>query len=366
MDINSRIREILEASPFVGYPRVQGGDPNRGAAGRAVPALPRGVDPYGSGLPSRGKLAARLSGLSDEGRKRYYREIGMRSRVASRGGVTGRLYPMESTGAAKGRYRAALARLGKRLSEIKPLEKPKPIVNPFTKPFKDKDKTVSEGSRGLARHERIIKALKKKSAALWSSTRGLKPSDPEYAKARAAQEAQPNRRERTANYSRLSRGQQTRDRVQISRERVRAGLRPQIPPATINATSVDDTGTFRVKSEPVSQHPDLLKRFKGRIHAPARVPKAVLKYRASSAAKAAAGKAKRSVSEGAVKDALADYLYSIPKEAIEELRPVMKIKSLNKRFAMITKVLKKHGFTQQFMGSMPTNVVNDYYDTFFG
>ena len=214
MDINSRILQILEASPFRAYPQVQGGDPNRGAAGRAVPALPRGVDPYGSGLPSRGKLAARLSGLSDEGRKRYYREIGMRSRVASRGGVTGRLY-------------------------------------------------ATEGSRGRARHERIVKALEKKSAALFGATRGLKPHQPEYAKA-------------------------------------------------------------------------------------------------------AAGKAKRSVSEGAVKDALADYLYSIPKEAIEELRPVMKIKSLNKRFAMITKVLKKHGFTQQFMGSMPTNVVNDYYDTFFG
>lgn len=70
--------------------------------------------------------------------------------------------------------------------------------------------------------------------------------------------------------------------------------------------------------------------------------------------------------EGGVKGALEDWMYSIPKEAIEELRPVMKIKSLTKRFAMISKTLKKHGFTKLFMGSMPANVVNDYFDTFFG
>ena len=72
------------------------------------------------------------------------------------------------------------------------------------------------------------------------------------------------------------------------------------------------------------------------------------------------------VTEGGVKDALADYLHSIPKKAIEELKPVMKIKNLTQRFAMITKVLKKHGFNDKFMGSFPSNVVNDYYDTFFG
>lgn len=74
----------------------------------------------------------------------------------------------------------------------------------------------------------------------------------------------------------------------------------------------------------------------------------------------------KGITEGGVKDALADYLYSIPKKAIEELKPVMKIKNLTKRFAMITKVLKKHGFNDKFMGSFPSNVVNDYYDTFFG
>lgn len=285
MNINNRIREILEASPFVGYPRVQGGDPNRGAAGRAVPALPRGVDPYGSGLPSRGKLAARLSGLSDAGRKRYYREIGMRSRVASRGGVTGRLY-------------------------------------------------ATEGSRGLARHERIVRALKAKSAALKATPESEKTSDRYHS--------------RFMNKLKLSQGQQSRDRVQISRERMRSGLQPQIPEKTVSPPQGDETGTWRIRS------------------GADRAPKTVLKYRAASAAKATAGRAKKAVSESAVKDALADYLYSIPKAAIEELRPVMKTKSLQKRFRDINAVLKRHGFTKDFMGSRPANVVNDYYATFFG
>lgn len=147
--------------------------------------------------------------------------------------------------------------------------------------------TLDEGSRGLARHERIVKALKKKSSALYGSTRGLKPYDPEFKKAFDAQQAQPKRRERTANYSRLARGQQDRDRVQISRERSRAGLSPQIPSSTVNMTTVDDTGTWRVKSEPVSQDPKTYAK-KG-YNAPARVPKKVLKYRETSAAKKAAG-----------------------------------------------------------------------------
>ena len=70
--------------------------------------------------------------------------------------------------------------------------------------------------------------------------------------------------------------------------------------------------------------------------------------------------------EGGVKDALADYMYSIPQAAIEELKPIMKQKASTKKFAQITKILKKHGFTAKFMGSYPANVVNDYFDTFFG
>jgi hypothetical protein len=72
------------------------------------------------------------------------------------------------------------------------------------------------------------------------------------------------------------------------------------------------------------------------------------------------------LSEGGVKAALEDYMYSIPKAAIEELRPVMKQKASTRKFGEITKILRKHGFTKRFMGSNPSNVVNDYYDTFFG
>lgn len=284
MNIHNRISEILEASPFLTYPGVRVGDPNRGGVGRAVPKLPRGVDPYGSGYPSRGKLQARLSGLSDAGRKRYYREIGMRSRVASRGGVTGRLFPVESV-------------------------------------------EVSEGSRGLARHGRIVKALERKQASM--------------AKVPAGERGTAAYHSRFMNKLTLSKGQQERDRVQISRERVRAGLAPGIPSKTVSPAKGDETGTWRIKS------------------GSDRAPKTVLKYRA-------AAKAKRSVSEGAVKDALADYLYSIPKEAIKELRPVMKTVSLQKRFRDINSVLKRHGFTADFMGSRPANVINDYYETFFG
>lgn len=70
--------------------------------------------------------------------------------------------------------------------------------------------------------------------------------------------------------------------------------------------------------------------------------------------------------EGGVKDALADYMYSLPQAAIEELKPIMKQKASTKKFGQITKILKKHGFTAKFMGSYPANVVNDYFDTFFG
>jgi hypothetical protein len=59
-------------------------------------------------------------------------------------------------------------------------------------------------------------------------------------------------------------------------------------------------------------------------------------------------------------------MYALPKAAIEELRPVMKMKQGVGRMAKITAVLKKHGITQKFMGAFPTSVVNDYFDTFHG
>ena len=75
---------------------------------------------------------------------------------------------------------------------------------------------------------------------------------------------------------------------------------------------------------------------------------------------------KEDIEESASKAALEDFMYDLPKAAIEELRPVMKMKQGVGRMAKITAVLKKHGITQKFMGAFPTSVVNDYFDTFHG
>jgi hypothetical protein len=72
------------------------------------------------------------------------------------------------------------------------------------------------------------------------------------------------------------------------------------------------------------------------------------------------------LTEGGVKGALEDYMYSLPKSAIPELKEVMKMKPGTAKMGKITRVLRKHGFTEKFMGSYPSNVVNDYFDTFYG
>ena len=81
---------------------------------------------------------------------------------------------------------------------------------------------------------------------------------------------------------------------------------------------------------------------------------------------APANKVKEDIEESATKAALEDFMYDLPKAAIEELRPVMKMKQGVGRMAKITAVLKKHGVTQKLMGSYPAAVVNDYFDTFHG
>jgi len=81
---------------------------------------------------------------------------------------------------------------------------------------------------------------------------------------------------------------------------------------------------------------------------------------------APANKVKEDIEESAMKAALEDFMYALPKAAIAELRPVMKMKQGVGRMAKITSVLKKHGITQKFMGAFPTTVVNDYFDTFHG
>lgn len=75
------------------------GDPKRGHFGRAIPKVMPGEDPYdkytrGEIKNFSGKLQKRLNAMSPEGRRSYYQRMGMRSRAASRGGKTQRLFPM--------------------------------------------------------------------------------------------------------------------------------------------------------------------------------------------------------------------------------------------------------------------------------
>ena len=75
------------------------GDPKRGHFGRAIPKVMPGEDPYdkytrGEIKNFSGKLQKRLNAMSPEGRRSYYQRMGMRSRAASRGGNTQRLFPM--------------------------------------------------------------------------------------------------------------------------------------------------------------------------------------------------------------------------------------------------------------------------------
>jgi hypothetical protein len=97
---------------------IKESDPNRGAEGRAKPKLPRGVDPYdlyakGEIKSTGGKTRKRIASLSDEGRARYYREVGIRSRAASRGGRTGRLFPMSEMAQSSARVRQMDRRVSK-------------------------------------------------------------------------------------------------------------------------------------------------------------------------------------------------------------------------------------------------------------
>lgn len=94
-----RSKEDGKKSPRNVKEAVSTGDPNRGRMGRAKPKLPPGLDPYdmyskGEIRPYGGKLQKRISSMNPEDRKRYYQQIGIRSRAASRGGKTQRLFPI--------------------------------------------------------------------------------------------------------------------------------------------------------------------------------------------------------------------------------------------------------------------------------
>lgn len=111
----ARSKEDGKKSPRSVKEAVSTGDPNRGRTGRAKPKLPPGLDPYdmyskGEIRPYGGKLQKRIASMSAEDRKRYYQEIGIRSRAASRGGKTQRLFPM--TEGVKRMRRLRTARFG--------------------------------------------------------------------------------------------------------------------------------------------------------------------------------------------------------------------------------------------------------------
>lgn len=111
----ARSKEDGKKSPRNVKEAVSTGDPNRGRMGRAKPKLPPGLDPYdmyskGEIRPYGGKLQKRIASMSAEDRKRYYREIGIRSRAASRAGKTQRLFPM--TEGVKRMRRLRSARFG--------------------------------------------------------------------------------------------------------------------------------------------------------------------------------------------------------------------------------------------------------------
>lgn len=115
---------------------------------------------------------------------------------------------------------------------------------------------LQEGSRGIVRHERIMRSKNVKNT-------------------------------------------QEKDRQQISRERRRAGLSPQIPSSSINKAIASEEGRegrgsiYRIKS---IDKPIVGKNPKD-VAAGARVPKAVKKYRDVSSAKGRLGRLRATMSE---------------------------------------------------------------------
>lgn len=69
--------------------------------------------------------------------------------------------------------------------------------------------------------------------------------------------------------------------------------------------------------------------------------------------------------EGAVKAAIEDFMYEIPKEAIKELEPIMKQPRSGRRAIQVGKILTKYG-VKGVMGMSATELVLDNWPTFFG
>ena len=86
---------------------------------------------------------------------------------------------------------------------------------------------------------------------------------------------------------------QARDRAALMGERQRAGLSPDLPPSQVQSAVLGPNGRFRVMSlpYPIDKYGNPVTRGEKPYRQAARVPKAVIAYRAASAEEAARGRA---------------------------------------------------------------------------
>ena len=73
-----------------------------------------------------------------------------------------------------------------------------------------------------------------------------------------------------------------------------------------------------------------------------------------------------SIMEGGVKSVIEDFIYDLPKEAIEELKVIMKEKYGSSRTNKLIKIRGKYKLPTQVMGYPTVQLINDYFNTYFG
>ena len=72
------------------------------------------------------------------------------------------------------------------------------------------------------------------------------------------------------------------------------------------------------------------------------------------------------IMEGGVKSVIEDFIYDLPKEAIEELKVIMKEKYGSSRTNKLIKIRGKYKLPTQVMGYPTVQLINDYFNTYFG
>ena len=72
------------------------------------------------------------------------------------------------------------------------------------------------------------------------------------------------------------------------------------------------------------------------------------------------------IAEGGVKSSIEDFIYDLPKEAIEELKVIMKEKYGSSRTNKLIKIRGKYKLPTQVMGYPTVQLINDYFNTYFG